>query len=214
MFTTKIKNFLVGLAILALAIFFDRFLRRRQMERHAKQAWSYFFIAFFALGTILLLGMMCGCAKPVTAPMPVEYTPPVESEARFYIAYVDSQGAAGITSCAQDGLPLVTLEKWLIGSSDLMLLEAHEFTHVRDMVRYGKCVDYMHRFQTDEKFRLHAEAKAYCKQLQVGALVLGWNVEEELDKFAQWLATAPSYQIHSSFGEVKEYIRKTCKESS
>lgn len=158
---------------------------------------------------LVISRLMCACAKPVTAPVPVSQN----IEHQFYIVYADSQRSAGVTGCTDNGVPIVSLVKELIPSPELLALEAHEFTHVRDMLAFGNCEAYMNAFKVSPDFRLRAESHAYCMELRVGTMVLGWSWNEGLVYFANMLAEGDAYQLHMSTDSVYHYMYAHCKEA-
>lgn len=112
-------------------------------------------VAFAALIALILVGGSCTTTRVVTAVTPYVAVLPQDT----------ANHALGSTDCDLNGRPIIFVNL-RVRSTYLQWVILHERVHVEQILAFpGGCPRYANAYGTNDKFRLRAEAEAFCDVL-------------------------------------------------
>lgn len=157
-----IKNLLIGVCLVLLAIFIEFSQREKDMKNKALVWWGILMLAIITLAL---------------------FTQSLGSQVAIIRAPLGNYGA--ITTCDQANNIVVVINQ-SVSFLDLPQVMEHEFVHVTEMRLYqGGCQGFLNHFRADKDFRFQAEARAYCKGYV--RMVAGGMPKELILKLAEYM---------------------------
>lgn len=145
-----IKNFLLGVGMVLLAILFDNQLKEKKMEKIPSEWSTGMKLWLLAALMVILINMLAarnayGQAVVIRAPL-------------------NNYGA--ITTCDSENR-IVVVVSTEVSSSEYPFVMVHEGTHVEQMKRYpGGCLALMKEYRASPEARLRIESEAYCEDFK------------------------------------------------